>query len=123
MDKELKRIPIFICRAFHNGIPVTGGLIEGEKRCLVSLSGTVHPYDRYDLLENVENSARLVWVFWDKFHPEPVGTIATDRTLYIARHNETVKNYQNEFDKRVTHIGRLDSKEGLGKIIYVKVSI
>lgn len=117
----MKQRSIYVCRASHNGVPVAGKQIEGEKRCTVTYLGNVVSYERYDLLENVDKSARLRWQEWNKFHRLPIGAVAAEKK-YVARHvvreDETVRTGNSH---GYTHyIGTYDASEGLGRITYVK---
>ncbi|XP_011502533.1 PREDICTED: protein unzipped [Ceratosolen solmsi marchali] len=116
---QIKKRPIFVCRAMHNGIWVAGGQKEGDKRCTVTLTGNVRSYERYQLLENVENAARVSWNDWTKFYRPPFGSVATDK-LYVARHiiNQTAHNGERPFQTH--YIGTLSSQDTLGTITYVK---
>ncbi|XP_034950913.1 protein unzipped isoform X2 [Chelonus insularis] len=122
---ENEEQPVFVCRVLYGGVWVAGSQIKGKKQCTVTLLGSTSTHDQYYLLENVENSARLRWLAWDKFHKIPVGTVLVSDGAdgkFIARH--VVSNKQednNETDSTYTHyIGTLDTTIGLGKINYVK---
>ena len=99
---------------------MTGGLKEGEKRCLVTSLSSVKSYEKYDLLENVESAARVSWVDWDKYKVIPVGAVAPSgsESYFVARH---MAKEENEDSLTQTHyIGTLNTKDGLGKITYIK---
>jgi hypothetical protein len=116
---QLKKRPIFVCRALHNGIWVAGGQKEGKKHCTVTLTGNVRSYERYQLLENVENAARLSWNNWTKFYRPPVGSVATDK-LYVARHTANQVKQEGQKSNQTHYIGTLSSQDTLGTITYVK---
>lgn len=123
MPEKDRGTSIFVCRALYNGIWVAGGQKKGDKRCAVTMSGNVKHYDRYDLLENVDGAARLVWVDWDKFHVAKVGTVGTMTTdkMYVARHVAVKNETDDARSVRQTHyIGTLNAQETFGMISYVK---
>ncbi|XP_043275472.1 protein unzipped [Venturia canescens] len=117
----VKERSLYVCRAFHSGVWVAGKQIEGEKKCTVTYLGNVVSYERYDLLENVDNAARLSWVAWDKLHQTPVGAVATE-SMYVARHvvSETENERTNKNLGYTHYIGTYDTSEGFGRINYVK---
>ena len=83
------------------------------------MHGTVQSYDKYDLLENVNNAARINWEYLDKYKPTPLGAVATEK-MFVARHlAETPKNTSAV---RYTHyIGTLATNDNiLESISYVK---
>lgn len=82
--------------------------------CRVSAQGEVKEYSKYEILENIEGSARLTWVRWDKFSPVvPAGAVLGGKDLIIAR--RTFR--ENGESPGLTHfLGTLDKSEGFGKI-------
>ncbi|XP_011311766.1 protein unzipped [Fopius arisanus] len=112
---------MYVCRAAQSGVWVAGAQLKGEKKCTVTVLGIVQAVENYELLENVDNAARLSWVSWSKFYPIPTGAVVTE-TMYVARYPVT----RNETDKDTltptyTHyIGTLNHDEKLGTIAYVK---
>ncbi|XP_015118448.1 protein unzipped [Diachasma alloeum] len=112
---------MYVCRAAQSGVWVAGAQLKGEKRCTVTVLGTVQTVENYDLLENVDNAARLSWVSWDKFHQIPTGAVVTE-TMYVARHVVTSDETDKDSAIRTyTHyIGTLNHDEKLGTIAYVK---
>ncbi|XP_074113190.1 beta-pore-forming protein unzipped isoform X2 [Cotesia typhae] len=128
-DPMTKERAMFVCRVYHGGIWVAGSQIQGQNRCTVTLLGNFHSYERYELLENVENSARLSWIPWDKFHKIPTGAVAAD-TMFVARHVVSAEDDEEEEEAKndsvspsYTHyIGTLDHKDKLGTITYVKAN-
>ncbi|XP_063972449.1 protein unzipped [Diachasmimorpha longicaudata] len=116
-----QRRAMYVCRAAESGVWVAGAQLKGEKKCTVTVLGTVKNMENYDLLENVDNAARLSWVTWNKFLPIFPGAVVTE-TMYVARHvvasNETEKDSSTP---TYTHyIGTLNHDERLGTIAYVK---
>ena len=103
----------------HNGVPVPGRQIEGEKNCTITYLGNVVSYARFDLLENVENSARLSWVSWDHFHQTPLGAVSTEKN-YVARYVVSDKENMDKSIAYTHYIGTYYPTEGLGIITYVK---
>lgn len=118
-DSRLDSKPVFVCRALLNGIYVSGGQVEGEKRCVVSLLGIVHSYERYDLLQNVDQAARITWMHWDKYVQPLDGGIATGET-YVARHMVPYEENEPSTVGFTHYIGKYDPKDKLGSITYVK---
>jgi len=76
---------VLLCRARHNGIVLAGAVVDGK--CLVSLAKEVKGYERYDVLRNVQNAARLQWRQWNQYNGRPFGavSVADDGKIYIAR--------------------------------------
>ncbi|XP_015595023.1 protein unzipped [Cephus cinctus] len=119
---EPKERVIFVCRAMHNGVWVTGRQRQDEKYCKVSYLGNAHSYERYDLLENVDSAARVSWQNWDKYHRTPVGAVAIGR-MFVARHvvSDDEKKDQSTTPYRFTHyIGTFNKNEKLGTITYLR---
>ncbi|XP_026295137.1 unzipped isoform X2 [Apis mellifera] len=118
-NKSEKRIPLYVCRVLHTTVWVAGAQRGNEQRCTVTMHGTVQSYDKYDLLENVNNAARINWEYLDKYKPTPLGAVATEK-MFVARHlAETPKNTSAV---RYTHyIGTLATNDNiLESISYVK---
>ena len=112
---ENTKRPIFVCRALHSGIWVAGSQQEGDKRCRVTLTGSVKSYEHYQLLENVDSAARLAWANWTKLGQPPTGAVASAEKLYIARHAQSpAKPGQSHY------IGSLNFQDSAGTITYVK---
>lgn len=124
-DSMTKERALYVCRVYHGGIWVAGSQIEGQNRCTVTSLGNFYSYERYELLENVENSARLSWLPWDKFRKIPAGAVAAD-TMFVARHPVSAGDEEDDgkndgVSPSYTHyIGTLDPKDKLGTITYVK---
>lgn len=109
-----------MCRVLHTTVWVAGSQKGDEKRCTVTIHGNVQSYDKYELLENVNNAGRVNWEHWDKYKPTPIGAVATEK-MFVARH--AVRNDKDAPDgaARYTHyIGTLNSHETLGSISYVR---
>lgn len=109
--------PVFVCRARHNGMWVSGELRPEEKSCIVSFLGTKKSYESYQVLVNVENGARLIWVRWNKFNVVPTGAVASGDggESFVARH-VVESNTADDTLGFTHHIGKLDPKDGLGRI-------
>ncbi|XP_057327320.1 protein unzipped [Microplitis mediator] len=126
-DSMTKERALYVCRVYHGGIWVAGSQIEGQNRCTVTSLGNFYSYERYELLENVENSARLSWLPWDKFRKIPAGAVAAD-TMFVARHPVSAGDEEDDgkndgVSPSYTHyIGTLDPKDKLGTITYVKAN-
>lgn len=117
---ERKRL-LYVCRVLHNTVWVAGTQKGDEKRCTVTIHESVQSYDKYELLENVDNAARVSWQHWDKYRPTPIGAVATEKMMFVARH--AVHNDKDASDAapRYNHyIGTLNSNDNLGTISYVR---
>lgn len=117
MGSEARKRPVAVCRASYNGMWVSGELRPERKTCVVSFLGVSNSYDRYQVLENVDNGARLAWVRWNTSTVVPAGAVSCGDGVatYIARHNAA-----DLVAHRFTHhIGKLDPKYGFGKISIV----
>lgn len=110
---------MYVCRAAHSGVWVAGAQLKGEKRCTVTFLGNVQTTQTYELLENVDNAARLSWISWDKFHQIPTGAVVTD-TMYVARHVVTDDETDDDTSTSTHYIGTLNHDDKLGTIAYVK---
>lgn len=113
--------PLHVCRALHNGVWVSGTQLGDEKRCTVSIHGNVRSYEKYDLLENVDNAARVSWRHWDIYTPLPVGAVATDK-MYVARYEvSSIDEANPNLPYTYTHyIGTMNMNDNFGTIFYVK---
>nr|KAF7429956.1 hypothetical protein H0235_006354 [Vespula pensylvanica] len=112
--------PLHVCRALHNGVWVSGTQLGDEKRCTVSIHGNVRSYEKYDLLENVDNAARVSWRHWDIYTPLPVGAVATDK-MYVARYEVSIDEANPSLPYTYTHyIGTMNMNDNFGTIFYVK---
>lgn len=105
--------PIYVCRAMHSSVWVTGMQRRKEKRCTVTIHGIVQSYENYELLGNVDNAARITWVSWNKYTQPPVGAVFVNKML-VARYE-----IPEEEKSHYTHyIGTLSSIDNFGNIIY-----
>lgn len=103
----------------HTTVWVAGTQKGDEQRCTVTIHGSVQSYDKYELLENVDNAARVNWQHWDKYKPTPIGAVATEN-MFIARHAAHGDKGSPGATPRYTYyIGTLNS-DNLGSISYVK---
>lgn len=112
---ETKKNEIYICRALHNGAWIPGGLHEDrEDKCTVSFIGKVYEYERYEVLQNVDNAARLVWSDWQD-DEVPAGAVSCGADIYIAhRASPKFKLIDNNYPIGTSFlIGKVDVKEGL----------
>jgi hypothetical protein len=124
--KEVKKRPVVVCRANYNGMWVSGELRPEQKSCVVSLLGAKKSFERYQVLHNMDNGARLDWVRWNKFDLVPTGAVACGNGVetFVARHRVSTKEESNTADDTddygvvgfTHHIGKLDPNAGLGKI-------
>lgn len=113
---------IYVCRALHNGIYVTGSMKDVEEGCLVTSLSIVKLYTKYDLLQNIDSAARVSWVYWDKYKEIPVGAVSPSNAenYFVARHIVDGVNSQFDAYEQMHFIGTLNTKDGLGKITYTK---
>lgn len=117
---EVKRRPLYVCRAVHNGVWVAGTQKERERRCTVTMHGMVESYEKYELLENVDGAARIAWVYWDRYLQSSVGAVYVDKTLIARREASGSEKSDGEGAPRYTHyIGTLSSYDNFGSITYV----
>ncbi|KZC11917.1 PREDICTED: protein unzipped [Dufourea novaeangliae] len=120
-EKSERKKPLYVCRVLHTTVWVAGSQKGDQKRCTVTIHGTVQSYEKYELLENVDNAARVNWEHWDKYKPTPIGAVATEN-MFVARHAAATHNDKDAPDgaARYTHyIGTLNSNDNLGSISYV----
>ena len=125
----MKKLPVVVCRANHNGMWVSGELRLEDKTCTVSFLGTKKRYERYQVLQNVDDGARLSWFRWNKFHVVPAGAVACGDGVetFVARRRVGSNEASNTADATnidgmlgfTHHVGKLDPKDGLGKISIV----
>lgn len=120
-EKLERKKPLYVCRVLHNTVWVAGSQKGDEKKCTVTIHGSVKSYDKYELLENIRSAARVNWEHWDKYKSTPIGAVATEK-MYVARHGVRNNDKDNGHDKpRYTHyIGTLNSHDNLGSISYVR---
>lgn len=107
--------PVYVCRAKQNGIWVAGQLRPNQPKCIVSLHGIVHQYERYEILINIEGAARLSWVYRDRFTLNPQGAVTGgDEPFrnFIARRNA---NSHNREGSLTYFMGKLDPNNNFGK--------
>ncbi|XP_076626660.1 beta-pore-forming protein unzipped [Colletes latitarsis] len=119
-EKSERKKPLYVCRVLHTTVWVAGSQKGDEKRCTVTIHGSVQSYDKYELLENVDNAARVNWEHWDKYKPTPIGAVATEK-MFVARHAVHNNKEDSDASPRYTHyIGTLNSNDNLGTISYVR---
>lgn len=119
-EKSERKRPLYVCRVLHTTVWVAGTQRGDEQRCTVTIHGSVQSYDKYELLENVDNAARVNWEHWDKYMPTPIGAVATEN-MFVARqavHND--KEVAGETTRYTHYIGTLNSNDNLGTISYVR---
>lgn len=119
-EKSERKRPLYVCRVLHSTVWVAGSQRGDEQRCTVTIHGNVQSYDKYELLENIDNAARVNWEYWDRYKNTPFGAVATEKEkMFVARHAaETDKNTSSP---RYTHyIGTLTASDIQGSISYVK---
>lgn len=108
--------PVYVCRARLATSWVAGHLRPSDKMCLVSSYGKVHETDDYQILINIENTAKLKWVVRNKYTEDIPGTVIGGEEPwrnYVGRKPLSQKS-------RWDHIlGYLDPKSGFGKYVFV----
>lgn len=112
---------LFVCRSLHEGVWITGVQLQGDDECLLSLHNVIKSYQRYDLLENVNNAGKVSWAPWSTYKNVPVGTATTGTSsMYVARYD--LRKHNEQHSRRRPHythrIGVLNSLEGMGMIFY-----
>lgn len=119
---------MLVCRANYNGMWVAGELRPEDKSCTVSFVGIKRSYEQYQVLQNVDDGARLGWSSWDKYKVVPTGAVACgDVETFIARRRGGSNEESNVADDSnidgtlgfTYHVGKLDPKDGFGKISIV----
>lgn len=63
-----------ICRAKYHGTKLVGTAERGA--CKVGFTSRLYPVHRYEVLTNVDGSARLSWVSFNKYGEVPQGAVA-----------------------------------------------
>lgn len=116
-EKSERKRPLYVCRVLHTTVWVAGSQRGDEKRCTVTIHGNVQSYEKYELLENVDNAGRVSWVYWDKFKLPPIGTVAMEKMFVARLAAEHVKD--SPTPKYTHYIGTL-TEAYLGSISYVK---
>lgn len=124
-DPDKPAVNVYVCRARHEGSWIPGQLVPKNKACLVSLLTRVMEYPRYQVLQNVENGAKLGWVKWDKFQAFPTGAIfGGDNNFFVARRkaddqedNSLAGHLQGRSSSGLSHfVGKINPQDGLGKV-------
>jgi hypothetical protein len=95
----------------------------------VSFLGVKESYERYQVLQNVEDGARLGWFLWNKYLVVPTGAVACGDGVetFVARRRGGSNEESNTADDTnidgtlgfTYHVGKLDPKDGFGKISIV----
>jgi Protein of unknown function (DUF3421). len=120
---------VLVCRANYNGMWVTGELHPEDKSCIVSFVGIKRSYEQYQVLQNVNDGGRLGWSSWDKYKVVPTGAVACGDGVetFVARRRGGSNEESNAADGSnidgtpgfTYHVGKLDPKDGFGKISIV----
>nr|CAD7205185.1 unnamed protein product [Timema douglasi] len=122
MEQQVK-VPVYVCRARHNGVWISGQLRSDQRFCSISLLGVASTSNRYEVLENVDEGARLQWVPWDRFSRIPTGAVAGGETYVARRVVEDGEESNKDAGPGVLgfthHLGKLDPKDGLGRITII----
>ncbi|XP_020282724.1 protein unzipped isoform X2 [Pseudomyrmex gracilis] len=114
---EAKKRPLYVCRAMHSGVWVAGTQKDKDTTCTVTLHGMVRPFEKYELLENVDAAARISWLQWDKYTQLHLGTVYVEKNELIARYVVP----KTDKEPRYSHyIGTLTMTENYpNNIVYV----
>lgn len=125
----MQKRPVVVCRANYDGMWVSGELRPEDKSCIVSFLGVKKSYERYQVLQNVDDGARLGWFRWNKYLVVPTGAVACGDGVetFVARRRAGSNEESNTADDTnidgtvgfTYHIGKLDPKDGFGKISIV----
>jgi len=125
----VQKRPVVVCRANYDGMWVSGELRPEDKSCIVYFLGVKKSYEKYQVLQNVDDGARLGWIPWNKYHVVPTGAVACGDGVetFVARHRGGSNEESNTADDTnidgtlgfTYHIGKLDPKDGFGKISIV----
>lgn len=103
--------PVYICRATVTGVWVTGQLRPQNHVCIVSLYKKVEEYHQFEVLVNIDNSARLSWKGKNKYTNIPQGAVTTgeSRILVARKPLET-----NKAGSMTHYVGTFNPSENLG---------
>lgn len=111
---QLKEIRIHICRAVVNGIWEPGTLLNRTRLCQVSNIEKVYSTEQYEVLQNVEQAARLVWKDWDRNTEIPLKAVSADYFYVAHTPSPNLKIYSEKLALGRTHwIGKIDPRYGL----------
>lgn len=101
----------------HSGVWVAGTQKDKDTTCTVTLHGMVRPFEKYELLENVDAAARISWLQWDKYTQLHLGTVYVEKNELIARYVVP----KTDKEPRYSHyIGTLTMTENYpNNIVYV----
>lgn len=73
----IKEREIYVCRAMVNGDRIPGALVQrGNKSvCVVAWLTQVYERDKYEILQNVDRAARLLWEDWERSREVPKSAV------------------------------------------------
>lgn len=115
---------IYVCRAKVNSKPIPGALIEkspGKFICVVALVTQVHQKEKYEVLQNVDKAARLIWENWEKSIDVPNGAILSGE--YYISHSTSLsfKMLPNDVNLGMLYLmGKIEQNLGIfGKMSVV----
>lgn len=111
---------MYVCRARHNGVWVSGQLRSKYKECIVSLHSSVHKYFKFEVLQNLDGGAMLSWMPWDKFATIPKGAVAGGQDTYVnyVARKKVAQDEGISFGYTYL-IGKFNPRDGLGKITVI----
>jgi len=76
---------LFVCRSPSGGGDSSRPGQLSWKGCLVVTGDTSNVYPHYQVLVNVDGSARLEWADWKQFTALPPGAVNVANDVYVAR--------------------------------------
>lgn len=117
---HVKQNKIFVCRARVNGNWVPGALFEYIPICIVSLV-KVSEQHHYEVLQNVDQAARLIWKDWERSIGIPDLAISAGEYFIAHAVNPNLEIKSKELAIGMTHLmGKVDPHEGVfGKLSVV----
>lgn len=91
-----------------------GTLLNKSRLCQVSNIEKVYTTEQYEVLQNVEQAARLVWKAWDRNTEIALKAVSADHYYVAHTHSPNLKIYSEKLAVGQTHwIGKIDPKYGL----------
>jgi hypothetical protein len=72
------------------------------------------------VLDNVDNGARLSWIFWDRFHLLQYGSVSGGEAYVARREKKGASDEKTGRNLGLNHlIGKLDVNEGFGYMFVI----
>ncbi len=123
---QIKEKKIYVCRTRLNGNWLPGALHEGTRICIASLMVRVHQQSQYEVLQNVDQAARIVWKEWEWSVDTPDGAVLagdlSSATYYVAHApSPSLRIYSENLAVGMAYLmGKVDPSEGVfGKLSVV----